>query len=614
MSRRRGWRFAIGLSVGGLVFALAGTGLAQPPGFWPPVLSSTGSTVPIASGIQYSHYTVTTAAGPLHIHHIRADLDNPTVRVGVGLAHNRLVSPNETVSSMAIRNGAVAGVNADFFDIHATGMPLNIVVRDGELLRSPSRWVALASKKDGTAKIVRFKWAGTVALPETRETYSLDGYNTGLVSDGLLAVSDVWGGRVPMPEPGMRQAVVELTPASDLPVYIVKPGSVTPVTASPDRYFVKQVWQQQEYSGPFRKGEIFLVGRGSAADWVLAKMIIGGQVQVNLTTDPDWHDLSDAVGGGPQLVRDGRIVDDPDAPASRERDQRYPVVAVGIARDGRSLLVVEVDGRQPRFSIGLTQPQLAAYMQWLGASEAMAFDSGGSATVVARLPGRPHATVVNSPSDGSERPVADALLLYSRAVPGQAATLLVNANQPLRLFATAAAPLSVIGVDAQGNPVPALPPLTITAPPHLAFVTPTGIVQAGARPGTGVLHVQSGPATGTIPFSVVTQLTRLVVSPSAVSLAPGTGQTFILTGRDADGHPVVVPDGAATWRLTPPWLGTISGSGRFVAGDLAGTGTITVWLGGAASQCSVTIAKSHVTHRPVGPKRQMIDPRHPARH
>jgi hypothetical protein len=231
----------------------------------------------------------------------------------------------------------------------------------------------------------------------------------------------------------------------------VKPGSVTPVTASPDRYFVKQVWPQQEYSGPFRKGELFLVGRGSAADWVLAKMPLGTQVQVNLTTDPDWHDLSDAVGGGPQLVKDGRIVDDPDAPAARERNHRYPVVAVGIARDGRSLLVVEVDGRQPRFSIGLTRPQLAAYMQWLGATEAMAFDSGGSATVVARLPGKPHATVVNSPSDGRERPVANALLLYSRAVPGQAA-LLVNADQHPWLSAGAAAPLSVIGVDATRPP------------------------------------------------------------------------------------------------------------------------------------------------------------------
>ncbi len=79
------------------------------------------------------------------------------------------------------------------------------------------------------------------------------------------------------------------------------------------------------------------------------------------------------------------------------------------------MLLVAVDGRQPRLSIGLTQPQLAAYMLWLGAYQAMAFDSGGSVTMVVRLPGR-GATVVNSPSDGRERPVADALLVFS--MPG----------------------------------------------------------------------------------------------------------------------------------------------------------------------------------------------------
>src|SRR5205807_1616237 len=84
-------------------------------------------------------------------------------------------------------------------------------------------------------------------------------------------------------------------------------------------------------------------------------------------------------------------------------------------------------------------PELAAYMQWLGAYQAMAFDSGGSATVVARLPGLPAPAVVNSPSDGRERPVANALLIHSTSVPGPAVKLLVNANQPLRLFAGAAA-------------------------------------------------------------------------------------------------------------------------------------------------------------------------------
>ena len=77
------------------------------------------------------------------------------------------------------------------------------------------------------------------------------------------------------------------------------------------------------------------------------------------------------------------------------------------------MLLIAVDGRQRHLSVGLTQPQLAGYMRWLGAYQAMEFDSGGSVTMALRLPWRSAPAVVNSPSDGHERPVANALLIFS---------------------------------------------------------------------------------------------------------------------------------------------------------------------------------------------------------
>jgi exopolysaccharide biosynthesis protein len=167
----------------------------------------------------------------------------------------------------------------------------------------------------------------------------------------------------------------------------------------------------------FPEGAILLVGRGTAAAWLADALPAGAAVETNLTTAPDWRAARAVVGGGPLLVANGRVVDDPYSPAPAERDQRNPVAAVGITEDGRRLLIIEVDGRQPRLSIGLTQPELASYLRWLGAYQAMAFDSGGSATLVARLPGRSGPCVLNSPSDGRERPVANALLVYSAGRP-----------------------------------------------------------------------------------------------------------------------------------------------------------------------------------------------------
>src|SRR6516225_2088608 len=212
--RHRHRRFLVWLVV---VFLLAaGRGLAQGPlSAWPAVLSSSGFTLPVASGILYSHFGLITSSGPLDIHHLRVDLNNPTVHLGVALAHNRLMSDDETVSSMVGRSGAIAGINADYFDIHESGMPLNILARDGQLLRSPWRFVAFALGKDGVARIGRFRWTGRIVLPDTGEARPLEGYNSGMYPDGVIAISNLRGYGAPPPDPGTRQTVVELAPSED---------------------------------------------------------------------------------------------------------------------------------------------------------------------------------------------------------------------------------------------------------------------------------------------------------------------------------------------------------------------------------------------------------------
>jgi exopolysaccharide biosynthesis protein len=154
-----------------------------------------------------------------------------------------------------------------------------------------------------------------------------------------------------------------------------------------------------------------LVGLGRASDWIRVHVAAGAQALVTLATRPDWRSSQLAIGGGPLLVDRGRVVHDPTSPIPHERNVRHPVLGVGILLDRRTLIFVGVDGRQ-RASVGLTQPELAAYLQWLGAAQAMAFDSGGSVTMVVRFPEHSAPTVVNSPSDGHERPVGDALLVF----------------------------------------------------------------------------------------------------------------------------------------------------------------------------------------------------------
>lgn len=117
-----------------------------------------------------------------------------------------------------------------------------------------------------------------------------------------------------------------------------------------------------------------------------------------------------AVSGSAIVLRAGEVIARPKEAA------RHPRSAVGLSADGRSLLIVAVDGRQEH-SRGATLEELGQLMQTLGASHALNLDGGGSTALVVKDPGTGVFAVANQPSDTSisvpnvriERPVADVI-------------------------------------------------------------------------------------------------------------------------------------------------------------------------------------------------------------
>ena len=61
--------------------------------------------------------------------------------------------------------------------------------------------------------------------------------------------------------------------------------------------------------------------------------------------------IAGAIGGGPLILRDGSWFDDVNGPNGGEYAQRIPSTGAAITPDG-TLLLLEVDGRQPSASVG----------------------------------------------------------------------------------------------------------------------------------------------------------------------------------------------------------------------------------------------------------------------
>lgn len=120
---------------------------------------------------------------------------------------------------------------------------------------------------------------------------------------------------------------------------------------------------------------------------------------------------------GTQLVSDGQNTG---STARVEPTTRNPRTAAGVSQDGRRLILMVIDGRQPGWSDGVTLSQLADLMIEFGAWDAINLDGGGSSSFI-------HddgtSRVTNRPSDGQFRAVANHLGVRVNApLPGDAQT------------------------------------------------------------------------------------------------------------------------------------------------------------------------------------------------
>lgn len=120
---------------------------------------------------------------------------------------------------------------------------------------------------------------------------------------------------------------------------------------------------------------------------------------------------SDIMTAGPMLVWKGRLV--PQRTDKTFVADRHNRTAIGVKNDG-TMLFVTVDGRTKE-SEGLSLPDLSRLMRYLGCTDALNLDGGGSTTMYVK--GKPNGGIVNHPSDNrkydfaGERTVSNCLLV-----------------------------------------------------------------------------------------------------------------------------------------------------------------------------------------------------------
>ncbi len=251
----------------------------------------------------------------------------------------------------------VAGIDGDFFSAK-DGHPSGIVLTGGVLVHPPlgSR-SSIGVGADGTLHVDRVRLFGTWRGAGQRRT--LNAFDQVPVPGQVALFTPAYGSTAPVVA-GSSEAVLSLFPSA---VPNVDLHAVVTATGSGG-------------GEPIPPGGAVLMGVGSLAAKVRAEAPAGTPLTVRLGLQPGWAGVTDAVGGGPVLVRAGRPVFRSTEDFTNDQvTARDPRAGVGQLPDGRIVLVA-VDGGRRGYSVGLTSYELAQAFVSLGAVTASAVAPG----------------------------------------------------------------------------------------------------------------------------------------------------------------------------------------------------------------------------------------------
>ncbi|MFJ7961761.1 phosphodiester glycosidase family protein [Streptomyces sp. NPDC096319] len=403
--------------------------------------------------VLYTAETDPESRGPWQIRVITV---RPDAQVDLRAEHGATVSGSETVRQLSATAGALAAVNGTEFDINSInnthfmgheGVPQGLYMKNNVLLGAANNGrTALLLNAAGGHRITEVKSRTWITAPDG-SSREVDGINRvagqilgcGGVGDDFRKTATT--GNVPRLDPWRNGTCYD---PNEIVVFRPEWGARTPApakewTGAPVTEVVMNgnwdVLELRDAPGPIPPGGRVLQGIGKGREWLRTlksgDRVVSHTSVTDMAGTPVTSSALSAFGGGtPALMRDGQVWLNPaangmahvacvlPAPATGCRPSgaltsRHPRTLAGISPQGH-LMLVTIDGRNPAGSVGVTLPEAARVMEWLGARDAVGLGSGGDTTLMVDN------TLYNRPWDQwtdttpTERAMSNAVVVVKR--------------------------------------------------------------------------------------------------------------------------------------------------------------------------------------------------------
>ena len=464
-------------------------------------------TSDILKGITRTHIRRLTSSGWQNINIVEADLSEEHLDITL-LKSNKSIHKLDTVLNMANNEDTVAAINGDFFSwnnsIPGDGSSVGVEYKDGKMLSSYANSWEYASVIQTEEEKFLFDYIDaymTITAPsgETAQVRHINKYDP---YDKIVMYDRTWGEMSPGSATFQVEVVVEDDKLKSInydmgPVEIPENGYVLTFLSDHTKFLVDN-------------------------------FAVGDPIKVDVSLKPNIENIKFAIGAGTMLVKDGKKTE-----ITHNVSGNNPRTVFGTDKDGKKVYLITVDGRLAK-SVGMTLSVLADFLIEYGVYNAVNLDGGGSTTLVSKSLGNDKNEVVNLPSGGSLRAVANGIGIKSDAKAGKLTSIRLSTEYE-NVFTNTSVYISAIGLDEYLHKVEIDSSDIEWSSDNSADVFKNGMfIPKGV--GERTVTAKYGNVSATHKLNVLSSPTSIAVSSKEINLKSGESKYINVLGYDIEGY------------------------------------------------------------------------------
>lgn len=481
----------------------------------------------ISTGTTLKNYKKFTEKGWLNINVLEIDLEDRYTDITL-LTSSDGVGKTQNLKTMATNNNCIAAINGDFFAASSgKGHSMGIAINDNELISSSYNGnltsdsfatFLLDNKSNPFYEFI----SNTITLTskKTKESIEVSEINKYPDSYNIPAIYTEAFGEYSI---GSKENL-EMTEV------VVKNNKVTEIRINKEAVQIP-------------KNGYVISATGEGAEFLTQNFKVGTRVDLDIETSFNIKNIKFAISGGALLVKDGEIPET----FSSNITGTHPRTAIGTSKDGETLYLVTVDGRQTS-SIGMTQQELAEFLVEINVYNAINLDGGGSTTMVAKNLGDNFLSTINSPSGGSLRAVINGIGVISDTPSSTKVAHLIFDIEDTNIFKSMERKITVKGYNKYYSPIEIDQNDIKWSYNGVPVEVEDGII-TGNEVGTTNLTATYKNVKATVEINILSNPNEISISPKKVIIEPSKSTSFTATLKNKNGYYSNVDANNILWKI-----------------------------------------------------------------